>query len=145
MFPSHDRMGVLVVNNKPFNIYIMKKITEKKLPIVAKLVSECLEGKILRFSTDLFLTHNVYSGQPQHGESSVRNNRIYLYNHREIVRGNAIVKYLTNMNDVFQLTRLYCGHYADDMRTLNLKNLLNNYSNGAEAFELALQIKTEKS
>ena len=120
----------------------MKKITEKKLPIVAKLVSECLEGKILRFSTDIFLTHNVYSGQPEHSDN---NNRIYLYNHREITRGNAIVKYLKNMNDVFQYTRLKCGHYADDLRTLNLKNLLNNYSNGAEAFELALQIKTKKS
>lgn len=122
----------------------MKKITEKKLPIVAKLVSECLEGKILRFQTDYFLTHEIYSGRPEHGDK-YNSNRIYIYDQQFLTKGKSMVKYLGNMKDVFNFTRLKSHNFSSLYATLNLKNLLNNYSNGAEAFELALQIKTEKS
>lgn len=114
----------------------MKKITEKKMPIVAQLIAEHLDGNVLLFFTDYFLYHHIDSGLPEHG----RDNKIVLYQKTEMVRGKSIVKYLENMTDVFATSRLRYPTISGHYKRVNIQNLLNNYKNGQECFNMALKI-----
>ena len=114
----------------------MKKITEKKMPIVARLIAEHLDGNTLMFYTSFYLYHHIDSGLPTHGID----NCIVLLQKTEIVRGKSIVKYVENMSDVFEFSRLKYPNHNGKYKAVNIMNLLNNYKNGQECFNMALKL-----